>query len=445
MSALERLPEWATTGVGSLPHTDVEDGRGPRRRRLRRPVLPAAAAAGRRHDHRVARIRSEPLRVVARARPRAAAGVERVPLGARPRAAAARRREAAGDRAGHPGATRSETPRSHDEIAVWLAANVAAQVRALDGFDVLLMVDEPALHLFEPRRLGPAARGRAAVGPASLRPGAVGRRGARGARRAVVRSVARSPRRGVLAHLVARGGRIAWGVVQPHRPEHGLHALQRLSARHDDGAWSLLTPAVRDRADVAPARARDRHRVVGHGLRAAARQRDEVAARTARRVAERARRRRAELQAVAGAEVVHRVAFAKAQPALQHPDLLVDERVGLGRIGHLSARRAARPRPAPAGHHARPRGACSRCPDRSTSAGQPRGRAASLLGARDELRQRHARARPTAARAAPRSAAPRRARSSRSSPARRPSARRARSPRGLAPCARPAPPPRATS
>jgi len=51
------------------------------------------------------------------------------------------------------------------------------------------------------------------------------------------------PDEDVLAHLVARGGRIAWGVVQPHRSEHGLHALQRLSARHDDGPWSLLTPA----------------------------------------------------------------------------------------------------------------------------------------------------------------------------------------------------------
>lgn len=33
------------------------------------------------------------------------------------------------------------------EVAAWLAANVAQQVRALDDFDVLLMIDEPALHL----------------------------------------------------------------------------------------------------------------------------------------------------------------------------------------------------------------------------------------------------------------------------------------------------------
>ena len=42
MSALERLPEWATTGVGSLPHTDVEEACA--LARPRRPVLPPAAA-----------------------------------------------------------------------------------------------------------------------------------------------------------------------------------------------------------------------------------------------------------------------------------------------------------------------------------------------------------------------------------------------------------------
>ena len=47
----------------------------------------------------------------------------------------------------------------------------------------------------------------------------------------------------VLAHLVARGGRIAWGVVQPHRHEHGLHALARLAGRRDEGPSSLLTPS----------------------------------------------------------------------------------------------------------------------------------------------------------------------------------------------------------
>jgi hypothetical protein len=51
----------------------------------------------------------------------------------------------------------------------------------------------------------------------------------------------------VLAGLLARGSRVAWGVVHPHRPEHGLHARKRLSealATVDAaGDRSLLTPS----------------------------------------------------------------------------------------------------------------------------------------------------------------------------------------------------------
>ena len=33
-----------------------------------------------------------------------------------------------------------------------------------------------------------------------------------------------------LQALLARGTRVTWGAVQPHRPEHGLHAMARLDA-----------------------------------------------------------------------------------------------------------------------------------------------------------------------------------------------------------------------
>ena len=45
----------------------------------------------------------------------------------------------------------------------------------------------------------------------------------------------------------------------------------------------------------------------------------------------------AELEAVAGVELVLGVALAEAQPALEHPDLLVDEGVGVGGVGELRA------------------------------------------------------------------------------------------------------------
>src|SRR6266496_574738 len=63
------------------------------------------------------------------------------------------------------------------------------------------------------------------------------------------------------------------------------------------------------------------------------RQGDEVATGSPARVAERARRGRAELQAVTGTQLVLGIALAEQQPALQHPDLLVDERIGVGRVG----------------------------------------------------------------------------------------------------------------
>ena len=50
-----------------------------------------------------------------------------------------------------------------------------------------------------------------------------------------------------LRRQFARGGRVAWGVLQPRRPEHALHALGRLRAAlavvAADGGHSLLTPS----------------------------------------------------------------------------------------------------------------------------------------------------------------------------------------------------------
>jgi len=124
------------------------------------------------------------------------------------------------------------------EIAGWLAANASGQVAALRerGLDALLVVDEPALaaHPMPPRVWDPLR----AVAPAwglhlccavpwhivdraepdvlsfDLAAGGVDRSGAR-----------------VITRLLARGGRVAWGVLAAHRPaERAAHAAWRLSA-----------------------------------------------------------------------------------------------------------------------------------------------------------------------------------------------------------------------
>jgi hypothetical protein len=244
MSALERLPEWATTGVGSLPHTVVEEAVAHVAVAYDVPFCPQLPRLD--GDMITEWLGSDPggcgwSPARDRERPRAwnalLAALEHAPpphrivklqvTGPATLAYALQQRALARD------------------VATWLAANVADQVRALAGFDVLLMIDEPALHLtdttddvWDPLRAVAPLWGLHLCGPV---PWAVVARA-----EPDVLSFDLSlapPDEDVLAHLVARGGRIAWGVVQPHRPEHGLHALQRLSARHDDGSWSLLTPA----------------------------------------------------------------------------------------------------------------------------------------------------------------------------------------------------------
>ena len=141
------------------------------------------------------------------------------------------------------------------ELAVWLAANVAEQVRALDerGLDALLIVDEPAparlRHRRRRARLGPAAADRAGLGPAPLR------RPSRG-----TSSIAPSPdvlsfdlalraRRagdGDAARACSPAAGASPGASSSRTvPEHALHAVKRLQHALDHtgagGERSLLT------------------------------------------------------------------------------------------------------------------------------------------------------------------------------------------------------------
>lgn len=123
------------------------------------------------------------------------------------------------------------------EIAVWLAANVAQQIRALTEreLDALLVVDEPGLHQFPAERLDAIWDPLRAVAPAwglhlcgPVPWGTVERAAPDVLSFDLARAALAEPAVATLRGLDARGGRIAWGVVQPHRPEHAGHAIERL-------------------------------------------------------------------------------------------------------------------------------------------------------------------------------------------------------------------------
>ena len=140
------------------------------------------------------------------------------------------------------------------ELAAWLAANVAEQVRALDerGLDTLLIIDEPGLHVFgtesverawDPLRAIAPAWGLHLCGPVPW--DVVDRAEPEVLSFDLALAAPGEPAAATLRRLLARGGRIAWGVVQPHRAEHALHAGKRLQHALDrtgaGGERSLLT------------------------------------------------------------------------------------------------------------------------------------------------------------------------------------------------------------
>ncbi|MDR9372978.1 hypothetical protein Q5424_28015, partial [Conexibacter sp. JD483] len=234
VAILERLPAWATTGVGSLPHEDPAEaaahavaaydlpfcpqlprvegdmigewlgadpgrcGWSPARDRERPPawdaLLTRLAAAP--PPHRLVKLQVTGPVTLARALEGARGG------GAGPGSGSGARAALAG------------------ELAAWLAANVAGQVRALRerGLDALLVVDEPSLTaatdeaVWDPLRIVAPVWGlhlccavpwevvRAArpdlLSLDLLLPGALA-----------------GPALPALRELLARGGRVAWGVA----------------------------------------------------------------------------------------------------------------------------------------------------------------------------------------------------------------------------------------
>lgn len=271
MKLLDRLPAWATTGIGSLPHRDPAAAAAWSAAAYELPFCPQLPALegdmvrewlGADPDRcgwSPARDRERPPAweaLLARldAAPPAHGVVKLQVTGPATLACALER-----GRGGAP--SRAAALALAHELATWLAANAAGQVRALRrrGLDALLVVDEPALHLFGTRDVERAWDPLRAVAPAwglhlccevpwdvveRARPDLLSfdlalapleRRAAEGVRR-----------------LVSGSTRIAWGVLAAHRGERAGVAAARLDdalARLGPGcsrmlaARSLLTPS----------------------------------------------------------------------------------------------------------------------------------------------------------------------------------------------------------
>jgi hypothetical protein len=264
VGTLERVPAWATTGVGSLPFTDPERAAAhavaaydipfcPQLPRLEGDMISEWLGADpRRCGWSPERDRERPRAwdaLLSELAPRPPEhGLVKLQVTGPATLACALERE----RGGAP--SRREALALATELASWLAANVAEQVRALGerGFDALLVVDEPALGVFGVRGVEAAWEPLRAVAPAwglhlccSVSWDLVER--AEPDLLSFDLAVACIDRRAATAleRLLARGTRLAWGVLAAHRPEHVLHGARRLSfvlARVPaTGEQSLLT------------------------------------------------------------------------------------------------------------------------------------------------------------------------------------------------------------
>lgn len=264
MGVLERLPAWATTGVGSLPFTE---GRRAAAHAVRAYDLPFCPQLPRLEGDMVAEwLGADPRRCGWSPerdgrRPRAWAWLLRE-LGRRPPAHGLVKLQvtgpltlawALGDLSLAPA------------VGAWLAANVAEQSAALAerGLDALVVVDEPALSalpaLREPERAWDPLRTAGAVWGLHLCCAVPWELVDRAAPDVLSFDLAhaRVDARGAAAleRLAARGGRAALGVLAPHLPETARDAERRLAdlGALVPGGQALLTASC-GTGRVAPAR-----------------------------------------------------------------------------------------------------------------------------------------------------------------------------------------------
>ncbi|MDO8212197.1 hypothetical protein [Conexibacter sp. CPCC 206217] len=246
---LDRLPPWATTGVGSLPHRDPRAAAAhavaaydvpfcPQLPRLEGDMVAEWLGADPdRCGWSPQRDRERPpaweaLLDELDAAPPAHRVVKLQVTGPATLACALER-----ERGGRP--SRAAALSLAHELAGWLAANARGQVDALSarGLDTLLVVDEPALQLFGTRGIEQAWDPLRAVAPAwglhlcCAVPWDVVER-AQPDLLSFDLALAPLDRRAAeaLRRLLARGGRIAWGVLAAHRDEGVAEAVGRLRA-----------------------------------------------------------------------------------------------------------------------------------------------------------------------------------------------------------------------
>ncbi|HST41591.1 MAG TPA: hypothetical protein VLK58_18885 [Conexibacter sp.] len=261
VAILERLPAWATTGVGSLPHDDPAQAAAhclaayelpfcPQLPRIEGDMVrewlgadPARCGWSRERDRERPRA-WDALLAQLDAAPPAHRLVKLQVTGpatlacALERAGGAAARGASGATGGAP---RTPSLALARELSAWLAANVAGQVRELAArdLDTLLVVDEPALPQFggaaeEVAAVWDPLRVVAPVWGLHLCCAVPWETVAAACPDLISFDLALGPLdvRGAdeLGALLARGGRVAWGVLAAHRAEHAADATRRLRA-----------------------------------------------------------------------------------------------------------------------------------------------------------------------------------------------------------------------
>lgn len=249
MTALSRIPAWATSGIGSLPFDDPELAANhacvgydvpfcPQLPRVEGDMVaewlgadPKLCGWSPERDRERPRAWDAFLAQVTRRPP--AHGLVKLQVTGPATLACALERASGGNPNG-----RSSVELA-GELSTWLAANVAGQIEALRrlGLEVVLVIDEPTLAMFGSRgteRIWDPLRG---IAPAwglhlccavpwdlvdlaepdllsfDLVVNQVDRRAAQALRR-----------------IAAGGGKIAWGAIAAHRQEHAIQATARLRA-----------------------------------------------------------------------------------------------------------------------------------------------------------------------------------------------------------------------
>jgi hypothetical protein len=264
MSVLDRLAPWTTTGVGSLPFRDPAAAAAHALIAYELPFCPQLpllegdmisewlGADPGRCGWSVERDRERPrawdafLEELRRHPPRHRLAKLQV-TGPATLACALERHDG-----GRP--SRREALALAEQIAHWLAANAASQVRRLAelGFDAVLVVDEPALAAFGTDGVERAWETLRAVAPAwGLHlcchvPWETVERAAPDllsfdlALDRVDEEAAE-----ILGRHLRRGAWVAWGAIRVERPEHGRHGIKRLGSALErieaDPSRSLLS------------------------------------------------------------------------------------------------------------------------------------------------------------------------------------------------------------